>query len=234
MGKVNFLPQTNKARQFKLMWSKIVWYKCGGKVNTAYIRRKACKCGRVSPLSCTLQEVERAKKISINRYEALKPKATKLQKEFLWDKANDHLEQSDEGTRKQAKCLLHEEVQRDAVRHLRRVLGTTGNSRVDWIEVKEDGEMIRYDDQENIEKKIMESNKKQFCLTETSPPMQEPLVIELGYLTNTKTAEQILQGTYICPPGVDMHTQQFLASLHFTTPITNENWIPMSVMKEDY
>jgi hypothetical protein len=91
-----------------------------------------------------------------------------------------------------------------------------------------------YDDQENIEKKIMESNKKQFCLTETSPPMQEPLVSKLGYLTNTNTAEQILQGTYVCPPGVDMHTQQFLASLQFTTPITNENQIPMSVMKEDY
>jgi hypothetical protein len=84
--------------------------------------------------------VEHAKKISINHYEALKPKATKLQKEFLWDKANDHLEQSNEETRKQAKCLLHEEVQRDAVRHLQRVLGTTGNSGVDWIEVKEDGE----------------------------------------------------------------------------------------------
>jgi hypothetical protein len=140
MGKVNFSPQINKAHQFKLLWSKIVWYKCDGKVNTAYIRQKACKCGLVSPLSCTLQEVEHAKKISINHYEALKPKATKLQKEFLWDKANDHLEQSNEETRKQAKCLLHEEVQRDAVCHLQRVLGMTGNSGVDWIEVEEDGE----------------------------------------------------------------------------------------------
>jgi hypothetical protein len=71
-------------------------------------------------------------------------------------------------------------------------------------------------------------------LTETSPPMQKPLVSELGYLANTNAATQILQGTYTCPPGVDRYTQQFLASLQATSPVTEENQIPTTVMKEDY
>lgn len=157
-----------------------------------------------------------------------------MRKEFLWDKGNDHLEQSDEDSRKEAKQLLREEVQSDTVRHLRRALGVTGNSSVDWIEVEEDGEMVRYDDQESIERKIMENNEKCFRLTETSPPMQKPLVSELGYLADTNAATQILQGTYTCPPGVDRYTQQFLASLQATSPVTEENQIPTTVMKEDY
>lgn len=88
-----------------------------------------------------------------------------MRKEFLWDKGNDHLEQSDEDSRKEAKQLLREEVQSDTVRHLRRALGVTGNSSVDWIEVEEDGEMVRYDDQESIERKIMENNEKCFRLS---------------------------------------------------------------------
>jgi hypothetical protein len=74
------------------------------------------------------------------------------------------------------------------------VLGTTGNSSVDWIEVEENGFMTQYDDQATIKWKIMENNEWQL---ETTPPMQEPLVSKLGYLENTEAAKQILNGTYV-------------------------------------
>ena len=37
---------------------------------------------------------------------------------------------------KQARCLLREEQQREAARHVRSVLGRTQNGSVDWIEVE--------------------------------------------------------------------------------------------------
>jgi hypothetical protein len=99
------------------------------------------------------------------------------------------------------------------------------NSSVDWIEVEEDGFMTQYDDQATIEWKIMENNEQHFQMTETTPPMQEPLVTELGYLGNTEAARQILDGTYVYPNGINLPTHQFLSSLQATAPITTSNHI---------
>ena len=53
-----------------------------------------------------------------------------------------------------------------------------------------------------IENKIMETNERYFHLTKTMPPMQEPLLGQLGYLGNMEAAKQILEGTYEYPPGM--------------------------------
>ncbi len=45
--------------------------------------------------------------------------------------------------------------------------------------------------------------------------MQEPLLLDLGYLVNTTAAQQILEGTYICPPEVDDITQEFFLCLQW-------------------
>jgi hypothetical protein len=34
MGKVDFSPELNKARQWKLLWKKIVWHKRGRRVSS--------------------------------------------------------------------------------------------------------------------------------------------------------------------------------------------------------
>jgi hypothetical protein len=44
--------------------------------------------------------------------------------------------------------------------------------------------------------------------------MQEPLLSDLGYLADTPAAEQILNGTYVCPPGTDNFTWDFLACMN--------------------
>lgn len=40
----------------------------------------------------------------------------------------------------------------------------------------------------------MEETTTQFHLTEDTPPMQEPLLSDLGYLSDTVEAQQILAG----------------------------------------
>ena len=94
--------------------------------------------------------------------------------------------------------------------------------------------MTRYDNQATIKWKIMENNEQHFQMMETTPPMQEPLVTELGYLGNTEAARQILDGTYVYPNGINLPTQQFLSSLQVTAPITASNHIVPSVSREDF
>jgi hypothetical protein len=56
----------------------------------------------------------------------------------------------------------------------------------------------------------MENNSALFRLTEDTPRMTEPLLSELGYLSNTEVAESILACNYVFPPGTDQYTQEFL------------------------
>jgi hypothetical protein len=146
-----------------------------------------------------LDQAIQHKKTTIEVYEKLKLIAEQLQKEHLWNQAHDHSETGNETTRKHAKCLLQEEIQWEAARHLRQMMGQSQNGAMDWIKVNkggnvdEDGAPILtcYSDQLNVECIIMDTNSKCFQLTETTPPMQEPLVGLLGYLCNTEAAWQI-------------------------------------------
>jgi hypothetical protein len=92
----------------------------------------------------------------------------------------------------------------------------TSNGAVDWIKGDGDNdndEPIRITDQPTMEQRIMENNSRRFRLTESTPPMQEPLVSQLGYLGNTEAASQILNGTFVCPPELETETQLFISAL---------------------
>jgi hypothetical protein len=71
--------------------------------------------------------------------------------------------------------------------------------------VRQGDNYFDYDDQATIEWLIIENNSACFCLTENAPPMTEPLLSELGYLSNTEATKQILGGTYVCPPHPTDH-----------------------------
>jgi len=64
--------------------------------------------------------------------------------------------------------------------------------------------------------------------------MTEPLQSKLGFLADTNAACQILNGTYVCPPGVEECTKEFLQSLRISEPRELEDLIVMTVSKEDY
>ena len=85
-----------------------------------------------------------------------------------------------------------------------------------------------------VERLIMENNAACFRLMEDMPPMQEPLLSELGYLADMLAAEQILNGTYVCPPGTDNFTQDFLACMQCPPSMGPEDQISMVFTMEDF
>ena len=80
----------------------------------------------------------------------------------------------------------------------------------------------------------MENNENHFRLMESTPPMNELLLSDLGFLSDTDTTKRILNGTYICPEGVDAYTKKFIASLQITAPIDPFDFIPNTVSLHDY
>ena len=81
------------------------------------------------------------------------------------------------------------------------------------MRVGSDDDYTEYDDQANVERAIIQNNSTHFRLTEGTPAMQEPLLSDLGYFGNMTAAQQILDGTYECPDGMDDYTREFLQSL---------------------
>jgi hypothetical protein len=45
-----------------------------------------------------------------------------------------------------------------------------------------------------MEKACFQENEMRFSQSELTPPMQEPMLSELGYLADTLAAEEILKG----------------------------------------
>ena len=94
--------------------------------------------------------------------------------------------------------------------------------------------LIWHSDKDTVEQKIMENNENHFRLTESTPPMNELLLSDLGFLSDTDGAKRILNRTYLCPEGVDAYTKNFITSLQITTPIDPADFIPNTVSLQDY
>jgi len=91
-----------------------------------------------------------------------------------------------------------------------------------------------YEDRSTVETMIMANNAARFRLTEDTPPMTEPLLSDLGYLADTEAAAQILDGTYVSPPGTDTFTRDFLEALQRSPMSAGDNTIDTSFTRDDF
>jgi hypothetical protein len=141
----------------------------------------------------------------------MKPHAPMMREEFLRERTKDT--SLPEIARKCAKQQLGHEQQQDNARRMKHIWGKQRAGAVSKVGIGEGEEYQEDEDQATVERLIIENNAARFWLTEDTPPMSEPLLLDLGYLANTSAAEEILQGTYVCPPGTDEYTQDFLLFL---------------------
>ena len=89
-------------------------------------------------------------------------------------------------------------------------------------------------DKRRVEKAIMQSNAARFHLMEHTPPLQDPLLSDLSYLSIMEASKQILVGTYVCPLGVDDFTRDFLSCLQISQNIPPGDGIHTSITKDNF
>ena len=101
--------------------------------------------------------------------------------------------------------------------------------------VKKNGVDIIVTDPEELEPAIMENNHKRFHLTDDTPLMGDSeMKKELGFLGATKATKQILNGTYIFPPGTDPHTIGLLKQLGAAANSIRSNSCQSTISAEDF
>ena len=75
-----------------------------------------------------------------------------------------------------------------------------------------------YSDRRWVKQAIMQNNSTRFHLTEDTPPLLDPLLSDLGYLSIMEASRQILVGTYVCPPPPPL---VWTNSLKISSPVYN-------------
>ena len=70
------------------------------------------------------------------------------------------------------------------------------------VERLEDGVVVEYTEQEQIEQVVREETQHRFTLAASSPLCNGLLGEQLGYLADTDVARSILDGTFVAPEGV--------------------------------
>jgi hypothetical protein len=76
--------------------------------------------------------------------------------------------------------------------------GGRGNT-MSRVEREEDGVIIEYTEQEDVERVVREMTQHRFTMADSSPFCNGLLGEELGYTADTDTARAILEGTYQPP-----------------------------------
>jgi hypothetical protein len=180
----------------------------------------------------TLRDAKHSFKATDEEYQLLKLRAPMKCEEFLHDCTQDKALTTE--VQKCAKQALGHECQHDDARCMKHLQGKQHASAITKVGVCQGDDYFEYDDQATVERLIMENNVACSHPTEDTPPMMEPLLSELGYLANTEAAERILSGNYICPPGTDQDTQEFLKYLQCSPTIDTADQIHTLFSREEF
>jgi hypothetical protein len=85
-----------------------------------------------------------------------------------------------------------------------------------------------------MEQACFTENDHRFSQSESTPPMVEPLISDLGYLGDTTAAEEILAGTYKIPSGIDQYTVKLINELRTPEVIRNSPLVVGYVSTKDH
>ncbi len=235
MGAVSFSPKIAMAgKKFDLC--KLIWKKKKGlHVKSTRIRRLAQQLRIPKPLSVTLEQAYDNFKEALAIYKGYKPDSSVLRYAFLTEKRDDPHES--EESRKAATRLIHKENARKLSRSLQQIKNLPRCGAISKVEIPDpddaNGPTTIYDTQETIEPAIMATIKERYQLAHKSPFLHERLLSIIGLTgTDDESAAQFLNGTFVCPEGVDETTKLIIELLK--KPFHGWERIDASISRGDY
>ena len=105
------------------------------------------------------------------------------------------------------------EYQRQTARNIKRIQGKLQRNATIQIYVNDENGRRLVTAKEEMEQACIQENIERFSQSKDTPPMIEPLILDLGYLGNTIEAQSILDGTYQPSPNIDPYAKLLLQEL---------------------
>ena len=214
MGGIPWSPKLQPYRDTIELWKMIRRKRKGLKISVKRIRRFMTKTRIRDALSNDLEQVELYLNEAHKSYREARKSAELWRNDFLESLAKAKAAKKGTETKKELKSLVQIERQRRQARNIKRMRGKLGTGQVTKVyQTDEDGTKTVCETQKTMIKAFFKENDSRFSQTESTPPMQPPLVVDLGYLAETEMAEQVLDGSYEPTQDVDQYARELLHEL---------------------
>ena len=175
MGEVHFSPELNIWGRIMYFWKLVLRLHDGEKVSRTKIRRLARSCGVSNSFGIQHKEIQSLYRRARSKYLRSKPHAEALRESYLEQSIRDvNLNGKDENSQR-IRTILKREAQRKSWRAINACTNSGRMKGVSKVEFKANGQWVRVEKQDQIERAIMEENTKRFRLTENTPLMVEPM-----------------------------------------------------------
>ena len=237
MGEVPWSMTLQSARDEIELWNNVMSRKRGTRVSTRYISRLEKRVGIFHSLQVSLQVASTRLQESYKRYYELKSVAQELRESWLMELAAVKAKEAGGDQHKYYSQLIQQERDRIASRRMRRLFGKMHGGGLTKVTVTQpDGTIIEHTEKEAIEQACHKENSIKFSQTEHTPTMAGILADEIGFDGTSEVCRQILDGTYIPPPGTNDYTKAYLQELkrpqHLHQP--PQAAIPTSTFKDGW
>ena len=150
------------------------------------------KTGIWDAFTFDLQEADLKAKESHKKYRSAKSDASVCRDDFLYSLVDAKAAKNGTSADLELKQLTRVEGQNTQARNVKRMLKKLGNPSTTKLYHTCEGVCTECTDKLNMENACIAENTARFSQTESTPPMTEPLVSDLGYLADTEAAERIL------------------------------------------
>ena len=218
MGHVQWSPAMQQARDTITFWTLIQRRLKKCKVGARRIVRLKKKLGLKEGTHLSLQEVEAKLAKARERYKICKQNDKVLRRDFLESLAEAKAASGNIKVSTAIHSIIHREEVRSTYSQIRRVTKTRQSGTMK-IHVKKDGTVAEITKKKEMEKYIIRENEAKFHQTEERCPLLHgQLYRDLGSMGDGPEVPNVLNGTYIPPPGTSPVTVKWLKSLQVEDP----------------
>jgi len=231
-GLVQFSPELNRWRLRCQLWRLVYQRRLGHPIKAKYLRRLANACSVENPLSVSKDIALFNYHLAWAQYGALKPQHELLHSNFLHAKLQDPT-LSDTHHKAIARLVALESL-RDAYRRIRALKNQQTGRSISAVEYSTPTGPALATSRQDVERELSSALGIRFMTAHGSPFLTDPLAALVGPYGTGPAAKAILQGTFICPPGVDDDTCKYIEALQFPSLAARQTQVSAILRPDDF
>ena len=160
--------------------------------------------------------------------------APQLRREHLTSRIREAEARGDSKGKQAIINIIRKESKRKRWRRVNRTTKEPRGGQVLSVRVQVGDATERHDTEDGIFGAVSNHLAERFRLAFSAPCMSGQLFDDIGFIGDTECAQQILEGTYVFPPGTDPATQFLLEEAGITYQKMSKEEVAMYVSTEDF
>ena len=223
MGSTPYSLEYSKVSLLVLVWRLIVKLKSGKSIDSRYFNRqlKRANLDKQNVMAMTIDESRLQLQTMYRSLNSFSKDALHKRSTWLEELACARADTNGLSAEQELRNLIHREHQRRNARMIKYTTRPSSLLGLSLLQVPIDNDVVEITKKEDMESHLFAELAARFHQAKHTP-FATPLLLSLvGPLGDTEAAQQILEGTFICPPEIDHWTQKLVPHLANIPNISN-------------